>query len=100
LDHAVRHGDSLVGIDPDDYAKLLFGSNSSQEQYGVKARIEASAERAKKARRAIQDAPDDTDEAKDTDSRPNIAFQDCPALVRLKSTGRAPACSPRFHRWW
>jgi len=63
LDHAVRHGDSLVGIDPDDYAKLLFGSSSSPEQYGVKARIEASAEHAKKARQAIQDAPDDTDEA-------------------------------------
>ena len=63
LDHAVRHGDSLVGIDPDDYAKLLFGSSSSPEQYGVKTRIEASADRAKKARQAIQDAPDDTDEA-------------------------------------
>jgi len=63
LDHAIRHGDSLVGIDPDDFAKLLFGSNSSPEQYGVKARIEASADRAKKARQAIQDAPDDTDEA-------------------------------------
>ena len=62
LDHAVRHGDSLVGIDPDDYAKLLFGSSSSPEQYGVKARIEASADQAKKARQAIQDAPDDTDE--------------------------------------
>jgi len=62
LDHAVRHGDSLVGIDPDDYGKLLFGPSSSPEQYGVKARIEGSAERAKKARQAIQDAPDDTDE--------------------------------------
>jgi len=40
-----------------------FRSNSSPEQYGVKARIEASADRAKKARRAIQDAPDNTDEA-------------------------------------
>jgi hypothetical protein len=63
LDHAIRHGDSLVGIDPDDYAKLLFGSSSMPEQFGVKARIEASADRAKKARQAIQDAPDDTDEA-------------------------------------
>ena len=65
LDHAIRHGDSLVGYHPDDFGALLFGDDRTKgkETYGVLDRIQASIDQAKAARKAIQDAPDDEDEA-------------------------------------
>lgn len=85
LDHAIRHGDSLVGYHPDDFGSLLFGDSPSGDSFGVQRRIQASVEQAKGARRLIQDAPDD--EAEETLQGYLRVFQD--AVTDLELMGDA-----------
>jgi len=85
LDHAIRHGDSLVGYHPDEFGALLFGDNPSGDSFGVQRRIQASVEQAKGARKLIQDAPDD--EAEETLQGYLRIFQD--AVTDLDLMGDA-----------
>lgn len=85
LDHAIRHGDSLVGYHPDEFGALLFGDNPSGDSFGVQRRIQASVEQAKGARKLIQDAPDD--EAEETLQGYLRIFQD--AVIDLELVGDA-----------
>jgi hypothetical protein len=85
LDHAIRHGDSLVGYHPEDFGVLLFGDNPSGDSFGVQRRIQASVEQAKGARRLIQEAPDD--EAEETLQGYLDVFQD--AVTDLELIGDA-----------
>ena len=85
LDHAIRHGDSLVGYHPEEFGALLFGDNPSGDSFGVQRRIQASVEQAKGARKLIQDAPDD--EAEETLQGYLRIFQD--AVTDLELVGDA-----------
>jgi hypothetical protein len=85
LDHAIRHGDSLVGYHPDDFGTLLFGDTTSNDTFGVQRRIQASVEQAKGARKLIQDAPDD--EAEEILHGYLRIFQD--AVIDLELVGDA-----------
>ncbi len=81
LDHAIRHGDSLVGYHPEEFGALLFGNNPSGDSFGVQRRIKASVEQAKGARKLIQEAPDD--EAEETLQGYLRIFQDAVEDLRL-----------------
>jgi hypothetical protein len=85
LDHAIRHGDSLVGYHPEDFGALLFGDNPTGDSFGVQRRIQASVEQAKGARKLIQEAPDD--EAEETLQGYLRIFQD--AVIDLELMGDA-----------
>jgi len=64
LDHAIRCGDSLVGVWLKDYTTLFFGeSGSGGAVQQVKDAISKSIERARQARQVILDAGEDPPES-------------------------------------